>query len=138
MGKPSHLPPADMARSLHVGELQRHLFLCVGENCCSKESGQASWDYLKRRLSELNLTTTFRTKAGCLRICSAGPVAVVYPDGVWYRDLTIDNLERVIMQHLVKGEVVSELAFAHDTLGGGRCGECACSKIGPTPEPRST
>ena len=68
--------------------IRRHIFLCCDQTkpqCCSKQAGLESWDYLKRRLAELGLTDrVYRTKANCLRVCVRGPIAVVYPEGVWY------------------------------------------------------
>jgi (2Fe-2S) ferredoxin len=112
--------PEAAAASFGVGHLTRHLFLCAGPDCVDADAGAAAWQFLKTRTKELGLTgpngPLYRTRCGCLRICTAGPIGVVYPEGTWYRGLTPENIERVLQEHVINGRVVADLCFARDPL----------------------
>ncbi|NNC41221.1 MAG: ferredoxin [Acidimicrobiia bacterium] len=133
-----------IASALSIGGLQRHLFLCAEQTaprCSTYEQSSELWNYTKRRFKDLNLASApppwrgfadehalpdapvghapaLRTKVDCLRICEQGPIAVVYPDGIWYRSVDCDVMERIIQEHLIGGVPVEDYVFATDRLGG--------------------
>jgi (2Fe-2S) ferredoxin len=115
----SQLTLAEIAERKGVTEATFHIFLCTGPTCCSQEVGSKAWQQLKEKSAELKArgVTILRNKVGCLRICKAGPVAVVYPKGAWYHSVDHRFCE-TLLDSLANGEELSENCFIQRPLGG--------------------
>src|SRR5436853_119541 len=111
-----------VAENLLIGHYRRHVFLCVGDNCCTDEVGRAAWEALKRQLKDRGLSLSagpsacYRTKVQCLRVCQDGPILVVYPEGTWYAGMTAERIPRFVEEHLAGGRPVEAWVFARNPL----------------------
>jgi (2Fe-2S) ferredoxin len=109
-----------VAQKLGIGQYRRHVFLCTGPNCCTAEVGLEAWEALKKELKDKNLlagpNACYRTKVGCLRICTQGPTMVVYPDGAWYHGMSADKIPRFVQEHLIEDRPVTDWTFAANPL----------------------
>jgi (2Fe-2S) ferredoxin len=99
--------------------VSHHLLLCATPTkalCCPDPAlGAASWDALKRLVRQWGLEDpgrpegiVLRTKADCLRLCTEGPVLLVWPDGCVYGGVTPQRIERILHQHVIKGQPLQE------------------------------
>ena len=98
---------SDGLRKAGIAGAQRHLFLCIGPDCCKSRQGELVWEFVKQRVRETGIAA-MRTKAACFRICSGGPWLLVYPDGVWYGAINEARFERILGEHLLGGIPVRE------------------------------
>jgi (2Fe-2S) ferredoxin len=96
---------------------QRHVFFCLnqraeGQACCAQHQAQAAFDHCKQRIKALGMAGPGQVrvnKAGCLDRCAGGPVAVVYPEGVWYSYVDLQDIDDIVTSHLRDGQVVERL-----------------------------
>ncbi len=100
-------------KSIRLTEYKKHIFLCVGPKCLDSEKCSELWLHLKQRCKDLAAKNIViqRSKADCLRICRQGAVAVVYPEGIWYTNINLQVLDRIIDEHLVQDKPVEEFVL---------------------------
>ena len=100
-----------------MSHYQRHVFFCLnqrddGSACCARHNAAEMQQHAKARIKELDLNGAGKiriNKSGCLDRCSEGPCVVVYPEGVWYTYVDVQDIDEIIDRHLIKGEVVERL-----------------------------
>jgi (2Fe-2S) ferredoxin len=113
-----------------VSKARRHLFLCIGPECCSGAEGEKLWEHVKERV-RLSRMDVMRTKAACFRVCTGGPWLVVYPDGIWYGAVTPERFDRIWNEHICDGKPIGEWVQAHSpSLGCGSSGSGAVGGAG--------
>jgi (2Fe-2S) ferredoxin len=128
---------AQAANDLGIARARHHILLCADPTkpkCASKEAGAEVWAYLKQRLVELGLDAkvvaatggppspgpcVLRSKVDCLRVCASGPIAVIYPEGIWYHSVTVPVMERILQEHVLGGRPVAEHVLGPRTASAG-------------------
>jgi (2Fe-2S) ferredoxin len=108
------------AAKLGIGNYSRHVLLCTGPTCCTEKEGLEAWEELKKQIKEQGLTSgdnaCYRTKVGCLRLCESGPIATVYPEGIWYANMSKLNIGAFVKNHLVDGVPLEDLVITKNPL----------------------
>ncbi|MFN4359867.1 MAG: (2Fe-2S) ferredoxin domain-containing protein [Hylemonella sp.] len=96
---------------------KRHIFFCLnqrapGEACCADHQAEAAFERCKSQVKAAGLAGPGQVRvnrAGCLDRCAGGPVAVVYPEGVWYSYVDVSDIDEIVESHLKNGQVVQRL-----------------------------
>lgn len=116
--------PARIAEKLRLHRLRAHVLVCTGGSCAPKSDQKQALKAARSEVKTLGLHRGGERVAchevGCLGVCRGGPIAVVWPDGVFYRKATPKNLRRIVREHAAAGRVVDELCIARpkpDTEG---------------------
>jgi (2Fe-2S) ferredoxin len=92
---------------------ERHVFVCTGGNSCPAQGGVAIHTRLKEAVAKAGLREKIRVNhAGCLDQCGHGPLVVVYPEGIWYAHIGVEEVEQIVREHLLGGRPVEGLCYA--------------------------
>jgi (2Fe-2S) ferredoxin len=106
-----------------IGAYRRHLLVCTGPRCAADGQAQALFDSLGEKFKQAGLNAgdlrVKRSRVSCFAACKGGPIVCVQPDGTWYYNVTPENMDRIIEEHLCHGRRVQELVFhQHGGEGG--------------------
>ena len=101
---------------------ERHIFFCLnqrdgGQACCADHAAQDAFDHCKAQVKAAGLAGPGKVrvnKAGCLDRCAGAPVAVVYPEAVWYTFVDRSDIDEIVESHLKNGQPVERLRLAAD------------------------
>lgn len=104
-----------------VRDARKHLFICLGPDCCDTAAGEELWRFIKQRVKETGVPV-MRTKACCFRVCTHGPWLVIYPEGTWYGEVTPEKFERILQEHLIENRPIKEWITIQNDLAGS-CGD---------------
>lgn len=100
-----------------IREYSRQVLVCTGPRCTQDGEGEALFNVLQAKFRAAGLGVNAgparvkRTRTGCVAACQGGPIVAVQPDGVWYYNVTDENIDRIIEEHLKNGRVVADLVF---------------------------
>ncbi len=99
-----------------IPQVSHHLLFCATAqkaNCCNPNEGLESWNTLKMIIKALNLEDpkrpegiVLRSKVDCLRICHSGPILLIWPEGIWYKEVSPERIEVIVKRHILKGQPV--------------------------------
>jgi (2Fe-2S) ferredoxin len=93
----------------------KHIFICTNEKapgkaCCGEKNGMALVEKFREVLSEKGIKGSIRVqKSGCLDACKFGPALVIYPEGTYYKQVQLSDVERIVEEHILQQKIVSEL-----------------------------
>mgnify|MGYP001115376412 CR=1 FL=1 len=97
---------------------KRHVFLCThrreGERGCSRYGAEQALAHCKKRVAQLARSGSRETRvssSGCMTRCELGPTLVIYPEGIWYSYASLEDIDEIVEQHLVHGEIVGRLTL---------------------------
>ena len=99
---------------------ERHIFVCVSGKTCPTRGGEEIAGELKRRARDDGITDRIRVnKSGCMNQCAYGPMIVIYPAGVWYSGVALEDVDEIYEKTVLRGEIIPRLVHQNPTRTGG-------------------